>query len=102
MTSQDQPPAESLEVLSQGTNAWVVRTPGRRYPGMVLQGDTLHSMLHLATKIREGLLQSENEELRDLAAELEEQLSTRMRVYEAVLQQDGFGLPYTSITRPGE
>ena len=35
---------ESVEIYSDATNAAVMRHPGRRFPGMLIQGDTLHSL----------------------------------------------------------
>ena len=37
-----------VEVLSDIVNNVVVRTEGRRYPGLVVQGDRLHEWLRLA------------------------------------------------------
>jgi len=38
----------TVEVLSDATNYVVVRTEGRRYPGLVVQGDRLREWLRLA------------------------------------------------------
>ncbi len=35
---------ESVEIYSDATNSAVMRHPGRRFPGVLVQGDTLHSM----------------------------------------------------------
>jgi len=39
---------KTVEVLSDATNYVVVRTEGRRYPGLVVQGDRLREWLRLA------------------------------------------------------
>lgn len=36
--------AESVEIYSDATNAAVMRHPGRRFPGVLVQGDTLCSL----------------------------------------------------------
>ena len=40
--------AADLELLSGATNQVVVRTTGRRYPGIVIQGDRLGEWVRLA------------------------------------------------------
>lgn len=35
---------EVVEILSDQTNAAVMRHPDRRFPGVLVQGDTLHSL----------------------------------------------------------
>ena len=38
----------TVEVLSDATNYVVVRTEGRRHPGLIVQGDRLREWLRLA------------------------------------------------------
>jgi hypothetical protein len=38
----------SVEVLSDATNYVIVRTEGRKHPGLVVQGDRLREWLRLA------------------------------------------------------
>jgi len=35
---------DSVEIYSDATNAAVMRHPERHFPGLLLQGDTLHSL----------------------------------------------------------
>ena len=37
---------ELVEIYSDATNAAVLRHPNRRFPGVLLQGDTLHMLCH--------------------------------------------------------
>jgi len=39
---------EPIEIYSDATNAAIMRHPDRRFPGVLVQGDTLYSMCHLA------------------------------------------------------
>lgn len=39
---------KSVEVLSDATNYVIVQVAGRRYPGLVVQGDRLREWLRLA------------------------------------------------------
>lgn len=40
--------AEQVEILSDQTNAAVMRHPGRHFPGVLVQGDTLHNLCRQA------------------------------------------------------
>jgi hypothetical protein len=40
---------KSVEVLSDATNYVIVQTEGRKYPGLVVQGDRLREWLRLAS-----------------------------------------------------
>jgi hypothetical protein len=35
---------EPVEIYSDATNAAVMRHPGRKFPGVLIQGDTLHTL----------------------------------------------------------
>ena len=48
-----QPDTERVDVYSRDVNAWIVRTPGRRFPALVLQGDSFHQLFALAHDICE-------------------------------------------------
>jgi hypothetical protein len=72
----------------------VVKAPGRRFPGVVVQGDTLRSLAGLATEIVERVGDTEDEELRDGLLDLREQLGGLLSHYEAVLKEHGHPLPY--------
>ncbi|HTK83475.1 MAG TPA: hypothetical protein VL625_00180 [Patescibacteria group bacterium] len=36
--------SESVEIFSDTTNAAIMRHPGRRFPGVLIQGDTLYAL----------------------------------------------------------
>jgi hypothetical protein len=35
---------ETVEIYSDATNAAILRHPDRRFPGLLIQGDTLHTI----------------------------------------------------------
>jgi hypothetical protein len=43
---------EEVEVYSDQTNAAVMRHPGRKFPGVLIQGDTLNSLCTAADRVR--------------------------------------------------
>jgi hypothetical protein len=54
-----------LEVYSDASNHAVIRPPGRRFPGSVVQGDSLSSLCAEAKELSERIrsLQVQDEEL---------------------------------------
>ena len=85
---------KQVEIYSDATNAAVMRHPGRRFPGVLVQGDTLHTLCHRADvvcKAARSQLDSESfEELNDLRNHLWSLLSH----YKAVLGEHEIPLPF--------
>jgi hypothetical protein len=80
------------ELLSSPSNFAVVQMPGRQFPGVVMQGDTLNAAILS--------LQSVRRELRDdeTVAELEivlDQLVDARTHYEHTCASKGIALPYS-------
>lgn len=75
--------ATEMELLSPETNQVVVRTTGRRYAGVVIQGDRLGAWVTLARS-------ADPEDREELRQELEEYLRELIRASEAA----GVGLPH--------
>ncbi len=83
---------EPVEIYSDATNAAIMRHPGRKYPGMLIQGDTLHSLSRMAaTALAEAGPKSEQwYELKDLA----DALQSRVDLYARVLREHGMDVPF--------
>ena len=93
-----------VEMYSEAAGSAIVRIPGRRFPGVVLQGDSL-SILHvnakdLSTRLKE--LGVQDEELLYAAQELQEQLLGRLLHYQQVLAAHGIELPYSGAVAPSD
>lgn len=93
-----------VEVYSEATNHWVVRTPGRQFPALVIQGDTLHSLYADLRRLSNQLSAQAHAdpELREEAAALAELLRERLLDYERVITAAGFQLPYTQSVAQSE
>lgn len=85
---------EHFELLSRPVNYAVVRLPGRKFPGVVIQGDTLNALVqslkHMSTLLQAGQVEA-------LAAEIEEvqeKLRGAIAHYETVCAGQGITLPY--------
>ena len=79
-------------VLSRETNAWVVQLPGRQFPGIVLQGDTLKNLHGLAEEAREAI--GPASDAWHAADDLVKVLGTLVGVYERTVSENGMDLPY--------
>ena len=84
-----------LEVYSQAANAAVVRAPGRQFPGVVVQGDTLSILHSAAGEIAERVRSGADEELAAEAAMLRDQLAGLLAAYESAMDRHGLALPYS-------
>jgi len=85
-----------VEVFSDDTNQWIVRSPGRQLPALVVQGDSFSILRGLARDVAKLAAVHENAELSDAADELLGKLESRLAHYEAVLHAHGIRLPYGS------
>jgi hypothetical protein len=85
---------EQLEVYSTATNAAVVRVPERRFPGIVVQGDSLHGLTSLAVDVLRRAKASTDGELVEIAQDLFQRLSSLEKHYEEVLLLHDIPLPY--------
>ena len=80
--------------LSTAVNAAVIRLPGRKFPGVVIQGDSLKILVDLVAKIDRLSGRSDNPELQGTTSELRQTLDRYIRVYEETLRANGEPLPY--------
>lgn len=83
---------EMVEIYSDTTNAAIMRHPGRKFPGVLVQGDSLHNLWQGAeAACREvGASSPAYEELDDLRNRLRGYLDH----YKAVLSEHGMPLPF--------
>jgi hypothetical protein len=85
---------KELEVYSEATSQAVIRPPGRRFPGSVIQGDSLSILCSLAKSIHERATVTKDQQLIEDATELLDLLITRQKHYEQVLRAHHIELPY--------
>ena len=85
-----------VEIIDATANAAVVRMPGRRFPGIVVQGDTLHSWSVLADSLMSSLGEAaatDPEVLLEMV-ELADLIRAHVDQYERILRARGLELPY--------
>jgi hypothetical protein len=87
----------TVEVFSDQSNAAVMRHPGRKYPGLLVQGDTLHSLCAAAESCCKQLHDSLNEDASARMVELRDHLRSLVNHYKAVLGEHKIPLPFSDI-----
>src|SRR4051812_30132602 len=85
-----------VEVFSEAVNCPVLRFPGRKFPGLLIQGDTLKNLVDTVGEL--STLDANSEEFRDELAAITEQLTTMLDHYEKVLNDHKISAPYTRNT----
>ena len=83
---------EELEIYSDASNAAIIRHPQRRFPGVLVQGDTMHSMAEIAKTVSAGL--DKETDLFWEMEELRERLESFVQHYIEVLKAEDMKLPF--------
>jgi hypothetical protein len=86
--------SESAELLSRAINYAVVQLPGRRFPGVVVQGDSLHSLIGQIEELQRLSEPYRDEELILGLAEIHDVLNSARVHYERICRERGIALPY--------
>ena len=83
-----------MEAFTPAYNYAVIRLPGRAFPGVVVQGDSLHvlssDVQEALEEVTAGAFDDAAESLRILLAHLHD----LQRSYEVALHEHGIDLPY--------
>lgn len=83
-----------VDIYSDASNYGVMRHPGRKFPGSLIQGDSLFLLVSAARVVLRRAQELKDRELIANATELMESLEARLSHYEAVLSEHGISLPY--------
>ncbi|MGW1245624.1 DUF6959 family protein [Streptomyces bobili] len=82
------------ELFTDGGNDAVVRMLGRRFPGVLTQGDSLHILRSAVAEVVEACERGDLEEARDSAGLLLADLDALLMRYEAALGEHELARPY--------
>ena len=86
-------------ILSHVSNSAIVHLPGRKFPAVAIQGDSLSIMLSQAKFFAKSFLNQKNEELYFEALDLAVKLQAHLLHYEDVLQTKGMTIPYATSVK---
>jgi hypothetical protein len=75
---------DSVKLLGPSINFAIVQLPGRRYPGVVVQGDTLENLVRQIEKMSLLLNDREFDELGDTLDLIHDQLSDALSYYHKI------------------
>ena len=86
---------EEVEIYSDATNQAVMKHPGRSYPGVLVQGDTLYSICRdldeVCREIKDGNISEAFGELNEIRNSMRE----RLNHYKVVLGEHDIELPFS-------
>ncbi|MFB7239345.1 hypothetical protein ACFCXK_31775 [Streptomyces sp. NPDC056269] len=82
------------ELLTDGANDAVVRLPGRNFPGVLIQGDTLSMLRSDVAELAELCATGDLEEARHVASLLHAHLEATLQRYTQALRTHGISRPF--------
>ena len=85
---------QTIKMYDHVSNSGIVHMPGRRFPAVAIQGDSLSSMLSAAISFMAKAKEIRDEEMYYEALMLAERLQGHLIHYERVLEKEGFERPY--------
>jgi hypothetical protein len=91
---------ESVEIYSDTTNAAVMKHPGRHFPGVLVQGDTLSGLCSRADEVCESARQQLDPDTYVELNELRNHLWSFLLHYKAVLGEHEISLPFSDRPPP--
>jgi hypothetical protein len=86
--------SEDVRLLARRGNIAVMQLPDRRYPGVMMQGDTFFILKRDVERLLQLLTESHSKERREEIEEMHETLDRIMGFYEEVCERNGIQLPY--------
>ena len=86
---------QEVEIYSDATNHAVLRHPERRFPGLLIQGDTLYSLCAAADRICAKACDALDAETFAELNQLRSGLRERLTHYKDVLRQHDIPLPFS-------
>jgi hypothetical protein len=88
---------EQVEIYSDATNAAILRHPGRRFPGILVQGDTLSALCDRADISCSSVRAQVDAETYFELNELRNHLWSFLTHYKLVLGEHGMPLPFADL-----
>ena len=87
----------STEIYSDQTNAAVMRHPDRRFPGVLIQGDSLYSLCVAADASCQAFQSQAHTEAYQELNDLRNHLRSLLSHYKSVLAQHQIPLPFNEV-----
>jgi heme oxygenase len=84
----------TVEIYSDATNAAIIRHPDRKFPGVLIQGDTLSNLASAASALSKSATKLFTEDEALDAQDLAERLTALVEHYKSVLEEHKIPLPF--------
>lgn len=84
------------KLLTDPTNYAVVQLPGRQFPGVVFQGDSIHALIAQLQWALDAAHKYGDDDLNANLADALELLSSAQNKLKSVCEQEGVALPWPS------
>ena len=82
------------ELFTDGGNGAVVRLPGRKFPGALIQGDSLSILRSRVAELRSAIPVEGGESALEVADEVLEDLDALLLRYTDALERHGIRIPF--------
>ena len=89
---------EAVEIYSDQSNSAVLRHPGRKFPGVLVQGDTLYAMCRQADEVCSSAKSSLHSDTYEELNELRNHLWSLLNHYKVVLGEHKIQLPFAEVS----
>ena len=90
---------EEVEIFSDSTNQAVMKHPGRNYPGVLVQGDTLYSICRDLDRVCREISNGNVDEAFDELNEIRNSMWEKLNHYKVVLGEHDIKLPFSEQPR---
>jgi hypothetical protein len=91
---------DTVEIYSDQTNAAVLRHPQRKFPGVLIQGDSLHALCRQTDDILADADSLRGTDAYDDLSDLGDRLRDYLRHYKVVMEEHRLPLPFNDSTDP--
>lgn len=85
---------EEVEICGDTSNSVIIRHPGRSFPGVLIQGDSLNSYVSILNEAIKEIESGDKGEGLELMREVQEALQGNLTVYVETLKSQGMELPF--------
>jgi len=84
-----------VTILDDTTNATVVKLPWRKYPGVVVQGDSLKVLQEEVLEAIHALQEQDHQSAKEVLGGISDKIADLLARFEAALSAAGIDLPYS-------
>lgn len=83
-----------IELFTNQGNGAILKLPNRKYPGVLIQGDSLSSLSRMINLASTEFDESNYLELKDSIMQIKIEIDNHLKNYENILIEEGIEIPY--------